>query len=499
MPPRTRSEIDLETSRALADLAVRCKYDPLLWAENAWRWGEGHLKGKDIRVWQADVMDQIAKHLGDVKLRYQPLKIAIASGHGIGKSAEMGMIANWAMSCYEGARIVITANTEGQLVTKTSPEVSYWFRNSISAPLFNIDTMSIKPKAPSGIPWALDFVTWSEHNTEAFAGLHAEGRIILLVMDEASGIAKQIWTVAEGALTDENTVIIWLAFGNPTSNTGEFRECFRKNRREWITRHIDSRTVEGTNKVYLNKLVEKHGENSDRVRVRVKGQFPSASTRQLIGTDLVTAARGRHLPKSAYDFAPVILTCDPAWTGDDDLIIAKRQGLYFEILDVIPKNDNDVWIANKIARYEDQFEADAVFIDLGWGTGIKSAGDVMGRAWQLIPFSGAATSPAYSNKRAEMWASAESWLREGGAIPDDDDLEQDLISVTTKPTLDGKILLVSKEEMKKNMLPSPNRGDALALSFAHPVVKKDRAKKAESRGVDRSRYLTADGDYDTQA
>lgn len=495
------TRLNAKEQDALARIAARYRYDPLGWAEVAWEWGEGLLKGKDIRVWQADIFDTIAQHLADPATRYQPLKISIASGHGIGKSAGMGMISNWAMSCWEGARVVVTANTEGQLRTKTSPEVGKWFSTSISAPLFDIDTLSVKAKqATKETPWAMDFTPWSEHNTEAFAGLHNEGRIILLLMDEASGIASKIWEVADGALTDENTVIIWIAFGNPTSNTGEFRECFRKNRKEWVSRHICSLDVEGTNKVYLKSLVAKYGWESDRIKTRVRGQFPSSSTRQLIATELVDAARGRHLPKSAYDFAPVILTCDPAWTGDDDLIIAVRQGLMFKILDTIPKNDNDWAIASRIARYETELGADAVFIDLGYGTGIKSAGDTMGRTWQLVSFSEKPIKPGYVNKRAEMWDDINEWLALGGALPDDDELYEDLIGVETKPTGDGKILLKSKEEMKKDGLPSPNKGDALALSFAYPVTKKNR-RLIEAQRVNHatSKYINASGEYDTQA
>ncbi|MEI7000490.1 terminase, partial [Klebsiella pneumoniae] len=89
------------------------------------------------------------------------------------------------------------------------------------------------------------------HNTEAFAGLHNERKRIIVVFDEASNIADLVWEVAEGALTDEDTEIIWVAFGNPTRNTGRFRECFRKYRHRWKCAQIDSRTVEGTNKQQL--------------------------------------------------------------------------------------------------------------------------------------------------------------------------------------------------------------------------------------------------------
>ena len=489
----------------LADIAAKCRLDPLLWAELAWDWGGGDLKGKDVRYWQAEVLDQIATHIQNPETRYQPLKISVASGHGIGKSAGMGMISNWAMSCFEGARVVITANTEGQLRTKTSPEVAKWFSTSISAALFDIDTLSIKARQETKeMAWAMDFTPWSEHNTEAFAGLHNEGRIIVLLMDEASGIPPKIWEVAEGALTDENTIIIWIAFGNPTQNSGEFRETFRRRggvKSEWLTHQICSLDVEGTNKEYLRSLVAKYGWDSDRVKVRVRGMFPSASSRQLIPTHKVDAAFGRHLNKSMYDFAPVVLTCDPAWTGDDDLIIAKRQGLHFEILDTIPKNDNDVFIANKIANYETKYDADAVFVDLGYGTGIVSAGRTMGRGWRLVNFADAG-SEGHFNKRAEMWAAIEDWIDEGGAIPPDMELYDDLISVETLPTMNGAIKLLSKEDMKKKMLPSPNKGDALAISFAYPVVKKrpqDAGLLTREVRQAPSKYLNRDGEYDPHA
>src|SRR3546814_1049700 len=54
-------------------------------------------------------------------------------------------------------------------------------------------------------------------------------------------------------------------------------ECFGKSRALWHTRQIDSRTVEGTNKAYLEELVRTYGEDSDIAKVRVLGQFPSRS------------------------------------------------------------------------------------------------------------------------------------------------------------------------------------------------------------------------------
>ena len=461
----------------IIELAASCRFSPRRWSRVAWDWGHGELSDYDgPREWQDDINSIIERHLADPATRYQPLQISVASGHGIGKSAEMGMLSNWAMSCFADAKIVTTANTEGQLRTKTAPEIGKWFRMSLTAHWFDVQTMSIKSRDPTRTEsWRQDFIPWSEHNTEAFAGLHNKGKIILLLFDEASKIHDKVWEVAEGALTDEDTIIIWVVFGNPTRNSGRFRECFRRFRHRWIGRQIDSRTVPGTNKAFLQRLVDDHGEDSDIVKVRVRGQFPAQSAMQFISADDADKARSRHLRKEQYNFAPKIIGVDPAWTGDDKLEIMLRQGLYSISLASIARNDNDIEVANLIARLEDEHQADAVFIDAGYGTGIKSAGDVMGRSWRLIWFSGKPIDPGYCNKRAEMWGTMKQWVKAGGAIdPKDEELYQDLIGPETVPRLDGKILLESKEDMKERGLPSPNRGDALALTFAEPVAKKQR-------------------------
>lgn len=457
----------------IIDLASDCQFDPEQWAEVAWDWGYGDLANhQGPRAWQREIFREIKAHLADPETRYQPLQISVASGHGIGKSASMGMISNWAMSCWDDCKIVTTANTDGQLRTKTAPEIGKWFRTSITSHWFDVQTTSIKSKDPTrGESWRQDFIPWSAHNTEAFAGLHNEGRIIVLLFDEASKIHDKVWEVAEGALTDENTVIIWIVYGNPTQNSGRFRECFRKYRHRWVGRQVNSAEVEGTNKKKIKEWIADHGWDSDFVKVRVRGQFPSQSAMQFISGEDVDKARTVHLRREQYSFAPVIIGVDPAWTGDDSLEIVLRQGLYSKSLATLPRNDNDVHVANLIARLEDEHKADAVFIDAGYGTGIKSAGDVMGRSWRLIWFSGKAIDPGFYNKRAEMWGMMKRWLKSGGAIdPADEALYQDLIGPETVARLDGKILLESKEDMKSRGLPSPNKGDALALTFAEPVT-----------------------------
>ena len=462
-------------------------HDPLGFVLYAFPWGEGELSefsGPDD--WQIDILETIGRKLKDGVGLNEIIRVAVTSGHGIGKSALVSWLILWALATFDDCKGVITANTDTQLKTKTGAELSKWYRRCICRHWFNSTATAIfSNEKGHDKTWRIDLIPWSKDNTESFAGLHNKGKRILIIFDEASAIDDAIWEVTEGALTDSDTEIIWCVFGNPTRNTGRFRECFRKFRHRWETRQIDSRTTRMANKKQLQEWVDDYGEDSDFVKVRVRGIFPNTSAKQFIPTEYVDAAFGRHLKREQYEFAPKIISCDPAWSGDDKLIIAMRQGLHFRILRKIPKNDNDMLIASIIAQYEDEHEADAVFIDGGFGTGIISAGRTIGRNWQIVWFSEKPIDEGCLNKRAEMWLAVRNWLRDGGSIPEDQELYDDLIGPEIVPRNDGKIQLESKEDMKRRGLPSPNCGDVLALTFAVPVRKSDnRVEQVEYNPLD---------------
>ncbi len=454
--------------------------DPLGFVLYAFPWG---VKGTELekhagpREWQRGVLDSIGEQLrAGAKDRGEVIREAVASGHGIGKSALVSMLILWALSTMPDTRGVVTANTDTQLRTKTWPEVAKWHRLSLVSDWFVHTATALYSTAPGhDKTWRMDAVPWSDNNTEAFAGLHNEGKRLLLIFDEASAIADKVWEVAEGALSDEKTEIIWACFGNATRATGRFRECFRKMKHRWRTRQIDSRTVEGVNLVELNKLVEDHGEDSDLVKVRIRGIFPSLSQRQYISEADVDAAFGRHLRPEQYQHAAKILTVDPAWEGDDMLEIGLRQGLMFKILRTIPKNDNDVQIATLVASLEDEHQADGVIVDMGWGTGIVSAGRTMGRHWLLFNFGGASPDPGCLNARAYVMQCARNWIKEGGSIEPNHELRDDLLAPETIPRLDGKLQIEGKKEIKKRLGRSPGKSDCLLLSFGYPIQKKGGA------------------------
>lgn len=459
------------------DLA-KLELDPLAYVYYNWEWGVGELEnhaGPDD--WQVEVLKDIRDKLRAGKLvNFEDvIREAVASGHGVGKSALVAWLIKWALDTFVDARVVVTANTEKQLMNKTWPELQKWHRLSLTKNLFTCTATALYSNDKEHEKnWRADAVPWSIHNTEAFAGLHNQGKRILIIFDEGSAIEDQIWEVTEGALTDANTQIIWCVFGNPTRNTGRFRECWRKFRNLWNCLQVDSRTAKMSNKKLIQEWLETYGEDSDFFKVRVRGMFPSQSMKQFISSEDVDLAYGKHLRAEQYNFAPKIISVEPAWEGDDNLEIGMRQGLAFKILRTIPKNDNDIEIANIVARYEDEEKADAVVIDGGYGTGIISAGRTMGRNWLIVWYSGKSPDPGYLNMRAYMWGKMKEWLKAGGAIPEIQQLYDDLIGPETVPRMDGKIQLESKKDMKARGLPSPNKGDCLAQTFAFNIQKKNR-------------------------
>lgn len=343
-------------------------------------------------------------------------------------------------------------------------------------------------------------VPWSENKTEAFAGLHNKGNRIMVIFDEASAIPNAIWEVTEGALTDKNTQIFWIVFGNPTRNDGAFHDCFTKLKHRWDVGQVDSRHVTITNKDQIAKWIHDYGDDSDFVRVRVRGEFPNVSDRQFIPSSYVQSARGRHLREDQYKFAPVVIGVDPAWSGEDESVVVLRQGNMARIVARFRKLEDDYKMAGYIAKLEDEEKADAVFIDLGYGTGIKSAGNQFKRNWVLVPFGGASGDPGFANKRAEMWNNMKMWLKEGGSIPDNAELASELIGpeytvVATGPRA-GKIVLESKADMKKRGVGSPNIADALALTFAFPVRNQNMWKNPQIPGLWQNQLEFSNHEYD---
>lgn len=480
------AKINVDQETQLAEFVAEFALDPHGFVLAVFPWGEKDTpleNDKGPRPWQKDILQSIGAALAN---GYKPDQVlmpvlrAIASGHGIGKSALISWLVWWGLSTMTDTKIVLTANTEPQLRTKTWPEISKWARMAINSHWFSVLGLSIVSAQPERAKtWRCDAITWSETNLEAFAGLHNLGRRIILLFDEASGIADKVWETAEGALTDQDTEIIWVAFGNPTIPAGRFFECFGRQKQRWHGRQIDSRTVDGTNKALMAEWLEAYGEDSDFFRVRVRGMFPRSGSMQFIGQDVLDAAIKRMPQVIPTD--PLVLGVDVARFGDDQSVIAIRQGRVARAHKWHKFRGSDTMtLAARAAQIAEELNAAAIFVD-GGGVG----GGVVDRLRQLtrrtvfeVQFGGSADRTPmadevhnYANKRTEMWGNMREWLKHG-TIPDDPELQTDLTGPQYGFAIkDGRdvMALERKADMKKRGLASPDLGDALALTFAYPV------------------------------
>jgi len=301
----------------LAEEIAQFYADPLGFVMFAYPWGEpGPLKDYDgPDAWQRQLLTEIGTAVQergfDGIATVKALRVAISSGHGIGKSTIVAWLVDWIMSTRPYAQGTVTANTFTQLTTKTWAQIQKWTALCCTSSWFRL-TGEKMYHVDFPASWFCSAQTSKEENSEAFAGQHAANSTSFYIFDEASAIADKIFEVAEGGLTDGESMIF--AFGNPTRNSGRFHKaCFGSDRPRWIHKSIDSRTSARTNKEQIAEWAQDYGEDSDFFRVRVRGVPPRASDLQFIGTDRVQAAQGN--PALSLPDDPLVCGVDVSGGG----------------------------------------------------------------------------------------------------------------------------------------------------------------------------------------
>src|SRR5215831_2461581 len=323
-----------DSDRQLVEDTAQFYADPAGFVTYAFPWGQPGLlsrhEGPD--AWQLEFLADLG---ADVKARkfdghtpVNPVRMAVASGHGVGKSTMSAWVTLWIMSTRPRSKGTITANTASQLATKTWAQLQHWLKLCVTRHWFEISTerMWARDQKES---WFCAAASHEEKNSEAFAGQHAQDFSSFYIFDESSGISDKIFDVAEGGLTDGEPHIY--LFGNPTQNSGKFyRTCFGSERDGWNHRSIDSRQSRFTNKALIQEWAERYGEDSDWFRYRVKGEAPRVGFAAFISPDAVDACR--KFKAEGFESLPKILAVDVARFGDDRSIIGVRQGRKYRIL-----------------------------------------------------------------------------------------------------------------------------------------------------------------------
>jgi hypothetical protein len=454
--------------------------DPLAFCHFAFRWGHGELKdiaGPDAIQTQflRDLGREVAKRRFNGTDPVAPIRMAASSGHGTGKSTLGAMIAMWILSTRPHSIGTVTANTYVQLETKTWAKILQWAKMCITAHWFHIRASGIYHRQfPED--WKVVPQTCKEENAQSFAGQHARTSTSYYLFDEASHIPDGIWEVAQGGLTDGEPM--WFAWGQPARKSGKFYEtCFGKQRDRWNVRCIDSRESRFTNKREIEEWIEDYGEDSDFVRVRVKGIAPRAGDLQFIDQDRVDKAKKRIVEPFPDD--PLIAGFDVSGGGQAWNVVWFRRGLDARsIPPVCIPGEHTQERGALMAKLSDILsdkrpgrKVAMMFVDSAYGAPYVERLKGMGYTnVQEVNFGAPAPDRHQANLRAYMWNRMKEWL-DRGAIPDNDIvLETDLTAPGSHLNRSEQLVLESKEDMAKRGIKSPDRGDALALSFAANVA-----------------------------
>ena len=475
--------------------------DPVAFVLGAFPWGQPGSRLASFtgpEPWQMDVLVRIRDGLPFDRA----IQEATASGHGVGKSALVAWCILWAMTTETDTRGVVTANTETQLKTKTWSELGKWFHLFIGKDLFKLTATALFSNDPEHErTWHIDMVPWSERNTEAFAGLHNQGRRLIVVFDEASAIPDIIWETTEGALTDSNTEIIWLVFGNPTRNVGRFKECFPGGQfsETWNSRQVDSRLISFTNTDQIEKWIKAYGDDSDFCRIRIFGTFPRLGEMEFFNAEDVAAAATRETVSGLSD--PLALGVDVARYGKNSSVIFPRKGRDARTYERQRfQGYSTVQMADRVFEANFQYHADGIMID-GGGVGGGVVDQVRAKALHCyeVQFGAKDDTPhmtwgsageRYANKRSGMYGACRAWLKTG-MIPDDPALRKQFGSIKYTINKRDEIQLISKDDMLK-LDPDLELDDidALVLTFAHALA------PSEMAGGEHIRKPMVESDYD---
>jgi hypothetical protein len=460
--------------------------DPEAFVLYAFPWGQAHTplaKFKGPRKWQRDVLRDLAEHIrankGQVDM--QTLREAIAAGRGIGKSALVSWLILWMLSTRIGSTVIVSANSEAQLRSVTWGELTKWSTMVINAHWWEISATKLMPAQwlttlverdlKKGTRyWAAEGRLWSEENPDSYAGAHNHDGM-MLIFDEASGIPDGIWSVGAGFFTENILDRYWMAFSNPRRNSGYFFECFNAKRDFWNTKNIDARTVEDTDKQVYAQIIEEYGEDSPQARIEVYGEFPLADDDQFISALLVDEAMKR--PKYKDETAGIVIGIDPARSGLDSTVIAVRQGRDLIAIKRYQNQDTMQTVGAVIEAIEEYKPVLTVIDEGGLGYGILDRLNEQRYKVRGVNFGWKSKLPVvYFNKRAELWGAMRDWVKTA-SLPLDRRLKADLTGVQQKLTSSGAIQLESKKDMKARGLASPDAADAIAVTFAFPVARRE--------------------------
>ncbi len=428
-------------------------------------------------------------------------KLAMKACKGPGKSCVLAWLIWWFLAVHDHAQVMALSITADNLRDNLWKELALWYSK---APLleseFEFNRKSITHRKHGNTWWvsARAFAKSADASQQAntLAGFH--GANIMVVLDEIGDYPPGVLPAAEAIFATEGQNAHLVVAGNPTSVHGPLYTIVTRDAAEWVVIPItgdpdDPMRSPRIRLDWAKAEIKKLGRDNAWVMVNILGEFPPEGSDQLIGINVVTAAMARDVAARAYLSDARVWGLDPARFGDDEAVLARRQGVLGRRVNTWRNMDGTQLgdaVASLLLEADRANELpDAVFVDVG-GVG-SSAYDRLvflgwGRIVRPVDFGGSASDRRYYNKRTEMWCLLADWLKNRPAcLPSDEVLKAELVAPRYWFRTKGNRTcydLESKAELKERGLDSPNRADAFALTFAAPVAPTSRTHRELEHG-----------------
>jgi hypothetical protein len=414
-------------------------------------------------------------------------RVAASSCQGAGKTACLVWLTFLFLLTQDDCQILITSPSYQQLTRVYQAQVAKWHHKmpKILQDQFIITKERISLKGREGFQFA-SLVTASAEHTENLQGGHAESYVILA--DEASGIEEAVFDLLLGTLSTHKGGR-FIMTSNPLRASGRFYEVFIRDLSQWKTLYFSAYDSPVINKEWIAEMLETYGEDSDIFRVRVLGRFPRASNTQFFHSDIVSRAMTNEVPRGVYCAYPLIAGIDIARFGDDKTVFLLRQGP--KLLHIKQYSGlSTMEVTGKLVDFYQKWKPMRINIDsIGIGAGVYDRAKELGLPVHGVIVSQKSTDPMqYLNLRSQLYGLTKQWLDNGADIPNDNELQRQLLSIEYGYNKKMQIQMMGKKEIKAKGLDSPDTIDALSYTFAGEAISR-RAISIGPRKIKQSNFL----------
>ena len=403
--------------------------------------------------WQEDFLRAVAR--GE-------RRISVRAGHGVGKSTVCSWALIWHMVTRYPQKSVVTAPTAAQLFDALYSELKSWINKlpPILKDLFEVfsDRINLKDAPESSF---ISARTSSSERPEALAGVHSEN--VLLIVDEASAVPEQVFEAAAGSMSGHSATTILIS--NPTRNSGLFYKTHHELAADWFRLHVSCINIPLVSSDFVRQIDATYGRESNAFRIRVLGEFATADSDTLISAELVESAMSRDIVQGDE---PMVYGLDVARFGTDRTALCKRRGnVVVEI-----KHWGGLDLMQTVGQIVNEAKTDnpeEICVDtIGLGSGVADRLREQGYNIRDVNVSeSSAMNPNANKLRDELWLSVKDWLATRAVkLPDDPTLRHELVTPRYNFTSNGKIVVESKDSLKRRGYRSCDLADSLCLTFA---------------------------------